>query len=151
VLVGSKWYGSNETDDYLRQVQLMTKELKGPVVFTGFLPPSEVPRYYNMGDIFVCASQWREPLARVHYEAMGAGLPIITTDRGGNTEVIQENMNGLIIKDYNNPEAFAKNISYLIENEDISIEMGKNGREIAEKNYNWNRVANQLLEAFATV
>ena len=151
VLVGSKWYGSNETDDYVRQVQLMTKELKGPVVFTGFLPPSEVPYYYNIGDIFVCASQWREPLARVHYEAMGAGLPIITTDRGGNAEVIQENVNGLIIKDYNNPEAFAKNISYLIENEDEAIEMGKNGREIAEKNYNWNRVADQLLEVFATV
>lgn len=151
VLVGSKWYGKNETDDYLKQVQIMAKELKGPVVFTGFLTPKEVPFYYNIGDIFVCASQWNEPLARVHYEAMAAGLPIITTDRGGNAEVIQENTNGLIVKDYNNPDNFASKISYLIGNEDISIEMGKNGRKLAEEKYSWNRVAAQILEAFSTI
>jgi len=53
-----------------------------------------------VGDIFVCASQWNEPLARIHYEAMAAGLPIITTDRGGNAEIFEDNVNGIIIKDY---------------------------------------------------
>jgi len=56
------------------------RTIKRPVVFTGFIPPSEIPPYYNVGDIFVCASSGMSP-ARIHYEAMAAGLPIITTDR----------------------------------------------------------------------
>ena len=46
-------------------------------------------------------------LARVHYEAMAAGLPIITTDRGGNGEIFVQDVNGLLIKDYSNPELFS--------------------------------------------
>ncbi|PAB56358.1 glycosyltransferase family 4 protein [Anaeromicrobium sediminis] len=151
LFVGSKWYGKNETDDYIKKLQTFSKTLNGPVIFTGFLTPKEIPKYYNMGDIFVCASQWQEPLARVHYEAMGAGLPIITTDRGGNAEVMEENINGLLLKEYNNPQAMAEKIIYLLENEDAALRMGKMGRKFALEKYNWDRVASQLLDLFKTI
>lgn len=151
LFVGSKWYGSNATDDYIVKIQEMAKKLKGPAIFTGFLTPQEIPKYYNMGDIFVCASQWREPLARVHYEAMAAGLPIITTARGGNAEVMQENINGFTIEEYNNPDVMAEKINYLLEHEEEAIGMGKAGRKLAEEKYNWQRVAKQLLDLFDTV
>lgn len=146
VFVGSKWYGSNVTDDYVKHLQIMTEKLKGPVVFTGFIPPREIPGYYNIGDIFVCASQWLEPLARVHYEAMAAGLPIITTERGGNPEVIQNNINGLTVKEYDSSDVMAEKIAYLLENQNVARDMGEKGRRFAEEKYNWNRVAYQLLE-----
>jgi spore coat protein SA len=146
VFVGSKWYGSNEEDSYTKQLQIMTQQLEGPVVFTGFLPPSEIPRYYGLGDVFVCVSQWREPLARIHYEAMAAGLPIITTKRGGNAEVVETGVNGIVVKDYDNPEAVAESICYLVENEERALEMGRTGRRLAEQSYGWERVAKQLLD-----
>ena len=149
--MGSKWYGKNETDDYVKELKDLSKTLSQPVVFTGFLTPKVIHKYYNMGDIFVCASQWREPLARVHYEAMGAGLPIITTDRGGNAEVIEENINGLLIKEYDNPEVMAEKIIYLLENEDTALKMGKAGRKLALEKYNWKTVSSQLLELFETI
>ncbi|WP_432665443.1 glycosyltransferase family 4 protein [Wukongibacter baidiensis] len=148
LFVGSKWYGKNQTDDYIKKLQDFSKTLNGPVIFTGFLAPKVIPKYYNMGDIFVCASQWREPLARVHYEAMGAGLPIITTDRGGNAEVIEENVNGLLIRDYSNHEVMAEKIIYLLENEYNALKMGEMGRKFAVEKYNWDRVASQLLDLF---
>lgn len=151
VFVGSKWYGSNATDKYVKKVQEFAKKLKGKVIFTGFLVPDEIVKYYNMGDIFVCASQWREPLARVHYEAMAAGLPIITTDRGGNVEVIEENVNGIAIKEYDNVDVMAEKIIYLLENENLALNMGKMGRKVAEEKYHWNRVANDLLRLFESV
>lgn len=148
MLVGSKWYGKNSTDEYIQELQVLSRELPGPVIFTGFLPPAEIPEYYQLGDIFVCASQWREPLARVHYEAMAAGLPIISTDRGGNAEVIEPGVNGFVIQEYDNPLIMAKNINYFIENPEIALKMGKMGRHMAEETYNWDRVANQLLNLF---
>ena len=78
----------NEEDEYGIYCKNLCNDISDNVVFTGFIPPSEIPQYYNLGDIFVCASQWEEPLARVHYEAMAAGLPIITTDRGGNEKYL---------------------------------------------------------------
>ncbi|MFA6669954.1 MAG: glycosyltransferase family 4 protein [Bacillota bacterium] len=151
MIVGSKWYGGNTNDTFTHQLKTMVEGLKGSVVFTGFLPPYEIPRHFSVGDIFVCASQWREPLARVHYEAMAAGLPIITTDRGGNAEVIRSGYNGLVVKEFNRPEAIAEKIRYLLNHEAIARSIGMMGRKIAEEQYNWERVANQLLELFATV
>ncbi|WP_066505002.1 glycosyltransferase family 4 protein [Abyssisolibacter fermentans] len=147
VFVGSKWYGKNQTDDFITKLQLMSNELKGPVIFTGFLPPKVIPDYYSIGDIFVCASQWDEPLARIHYEAMAAGLPIITTNRGGNKEVIN-NKNGFYINEYDNPDLFADKITYLLNNSEVRENMGREGRKLVEQVYNLNRTANQLLELF---
>lgn len=151
VIVGSKWYGKNEADDYTKSLQKLTSNLKYPVVFTGFLPPSEIPQHYNLGDIFICSSQWNEPLARVHYEAMAAGLPIITTNRGGNAEVISHGENGLIINDYTNPDAFAEQIDYLLSNTSAAFEMGRTGRKLAEQKYCWERVAADIEKQFSKV
>ena len=148
VLVGSKWYGENQEDSYVRQVKQMADALDTDVVMTGFLPPNEIISHYYLGDVFICASQWREPLARVHYEAMAAGLPIITTDRGGNAEVVKGKGNGIVISEYNQPQAFADSITYLLEQPDIAMEMGTVGRRLAEEKYSWKRVAMELNDLF---
>lgn len=148
MFVGSKWYGSNLTDEYIRELQELGTRLKNPAVFTGFLAPQEIHKYYHMGDIFVCASQWAEPLARVHYEAKAAGLPIISTARGGNTEVMQQMVNGIIIEEYNNPDVMAEKIEYLLEHEEEALNMGKAGRKEVVEKYNWKRVASELLHLF---
>ncbi|MGI6667898.1 MAG: glycosyltransferase family 4 protein [Acetivibrionales bacterium] len=145
VIVGSKWYGSNETDEYTAYVKSLSKKLPGPVIFTGFVPPHEIPGYYCMGDIFVCASQWNEPLARVHYEAMASGLPIITTNRGGNAEVVSGFGNGVVIDEYNNPDAMAEEISQLLDDPAKGMEMGMKGRKLAEEEFNWEKVASRIL------
>jgi spore coat protein SA len=147
VIVGSKWYGDNNGDQYTQSLNALAKTLKGPVVFTGFIPPAEIAKYFNLGDVFICASQWEEPLARVHYEAMAAGLPIITTNRGGNAEVVnQEYGNGIAIEDYSNPSVFAEKINYLLNNPTEAIKLGETGRDHAIKKYRWKRVAKDLLK-----
>ena len=149
VVVGSKWYGANKADDYTLSLNTFAKTLKGPVVFTGFVPPSEMPKYFSLGTVFLCASQWEEPLARVHYEAMAAGLPIITTNRGGNAEVVKEAYgNGIAIDDYSNPNVFAEKINYLLNNPTVANELGKTGRNYAVEKYSFERVANELLRLF---
>ena len=144
-IIGSKWYGNNEADDYANSVQAAAKKLPGPVVVTGFVPPSEIPPLYNIGDIFVCASQWNEPLARVHYEAMAAGLPIITTNRGGNAEVVEGYGNGTVINEYSDPQAFASSITRLLDDPVTAREMGMAGRKLSEERFNWQRVAAEVL------
>lgn len=147
VIVGSKWYGGNKQDDYTKSLTQLAEKINGRIVFTGFVTPDEIPSYYNLGDIFVCPSQWNEPLARVHYEAMAAGMPIITTNRGGNAEVVSGFGNGFVLDDYLNRNAFVKHINFLINNPFKALIMGVRARLIAIKNYKWERVARDVKKA----
>ena len=62
----------------------LTRELglTGRVRFHGWLDRSKVDGFYRAADIFVFPS-YREPGGNVVFEAMGYGLPLIVSNRGG--------------------------------------------------------------------
>ncbi|WP_235179019.1 glycosyltransferase family 4 protein [Bacillus cihuensis] len=151
VIVGSKWFSDDRIDEFGLNLRKLAEKLgKNKVVFTGFIPPSEIPAHFLVGDVFVCSSQWQEPLARVHYEAMGAGLPIITTNRGGNAEIIKHLENGIVIDDYTNSESFADAITYLLSNEKVADSIARTGRLFVESNYGFEHVSQRLEHLYAT-
>ncbi len=148
VVVGSKWYGGNDSDDYVRFIERVASNLGDRVVFTGYIPSATVAKYYAAADAFVCASQWEEPLSRTTYEAMSAGLPVITTSRGGNSEVVRGTGAGLIVDDYTNPREFAHHVMYLYDNPEVARDMGRTGRALAETRYTWERVAGEIHDLY---
>lgn len=75
--------------------------------FVGFVPPSEVARYYTASDIFVFSSI-TETQGLVVQEAMTYGLPAICVAGGGAGASIEDGVNGLLVK--NDPEQFAASV-----------------------------------------
>lgn len=144
VLVGSKWYGADEMTDFVAYLQNLTSRSPVPVVTTGFITPDQVNQWFAAGDLFVCPSVWQEPLARVHYEAMAAGLPIITTRRGGNPEVVEGAGVGSVVDDPESPEAMAQAILTLLRSSSTRQAMGQAGRALALERYTWDRVAGEI-------
>lgn len=144
VLVGSKWYGEDRISDYVAYVRALAARAELKVHTTGFVPADEVHHWFAAGDLFVCASQWEEPLARVHYEAMASGLPIITTARGGNPEVVRGRGNGFVVEEPEDPAAFARPISKLLGDSGLRAEMGRRGRSMAEERFGWDRVIREI-------
>ncbi|AOZ94825.1 glycosyl transferase [Paenibacillus crassostreae] len=144
MIVGSKWFHDERIDRYGERIRELASGFGDQIRFTGFIQPKELPTIFLLGDVFVCSSQWQEPLARVHYEAMGAGLPIITTNRGGNAEIIKHNENGFVIDDYTNPQAFAESISYLFNHPHEASRLAKAGRAFVEINHGYEHVARRL-------
>ncbi|OJD58292.1 glycosyltransferase family 4 protein [Bacillus sp. NH11B] len=151
VFIGSKWFGDNNVNNYVKHLYTLGAMFQNNVIFIKFVKPKDIPTLYTMSDIFVCSSQWQEPLARVHYEAMAAGLPIITSNRGGNPEVIEDGKNGYIVNDFENPDAYAEKIISLLNNESKREQMGKYGRLKVEKDFGWNRVAMNLIGVYKEV
>ncbi len=150
VLVGSKWYSDDEISDYVAYVRALAARCPIPVVTTGFVAPNEVHKWFWLGDLFVCPSQWEEPLARVHYEAMAARLPIVTTARGGNPEIIVPGTNGVVVEQPEDPKALANQIGRLLSDSELRQTMGRNGRRLAKQHYKWDRVAREILDVWGT-
>jgi len=152
VIVGGKWFSDNRLNSYVRYLYHLAKPLGEHVIFTKFVPPEEIPNIFLMADVFVCSSQWNEPLARVHYEAMAAGIPLITTNRGGNGEILDDENNGILVHHYDQPTAFVDRIDYLLSKLGFAQRLAFNGRKFVEENFDFvhvtKRLENVYLEAF---
>lgn len=148
VFIGSKWFGDDDLNNYVRHLYTLGAMYQDHVTFIKFVKPKDIPDLFVMSDVFVCSSQWQEPLARVHYEAMAAGLPMITSNRGGNPEVIEEGKNGHIVHDFENSDEYARLINSLLGDRSKCERMGKYGRQKVERDFGWNQVASNLLRVY---
>ncbi|MGJ7034310.1 glycosyltransferase family 4 protein [Anoxybacillus eryuanensis] len=151
IIVGGKWFSDNRPNEYVRFLHRLAKPYKDRIQFTNYIPSEHIPHIFTMGDVFVCSSQWHEPLARVHYEAMAAGVPIITTNRGGNSEVIEHHKNGLVIDDYASPKAFARAINELLHDKEKALALAYEGRKRAETMFSFANTAEQLERLYITI
>ena len=105
-------------------------------------------QYLNCADIFALASL-HEGFGIVYQEAMSCGLPIVTTNVGGQTDFLKEGHNALLCPPQN-PETLARSIQTLCSNEQLRKTLGQNNRE-AIKTHSIEKVARQYLEHFNRV
>ncbi|MCU0972137.1 MAG: glycosyltransferase, partial [Gammaproteobacteria bacterium] len=76
--------------------QVAALGLQGHVRFLGPMPPERVKLPLSASDVFVLATS-NEGWANVFLEAMACGLPVVTTDVGGNREVVSEPRLGTVV------------------------------------------------------
>ncbi len=150
VIVGGKWFSDDGLNQYVKSLYSLAKPLQDKIIFTKYVPPDEIPSLLLMADVFICSSQWEEPLARVHYEAMASGTPIITTNRGGNAEVITHKMNGYIVDDYKKPLSYAKAIDFYFSQPEMTSWIIRKGREFVEANFQFKHVSRRLTDVYET-
>ena len=87
--------------------------------------------FYENIDIFVLPSIQPEPFGLVVIEAMEKELPVVATNHGGPTEIIDNEINGYLV-DYRKSDEMSKRILELIND----IELRKNMGEKAKKKRN---------------
>ena len=117
MIIGGTFYGnaSNE-NEFVRSLKTKAKPIEDRIVFTGFVPYAEIPRYLKTADIAVLPSMWDEPFGLTIVEALAVGLPLITTRSGGipeicegaativNRENVVDNLATAILDLYKHPE-----------------------------------------------
>jgi len=98
-------------------------------------------------DIFALPSLW-EGLPLVILEAMAAKKPIIATNVGGNTEVIKDNLNGILV-DPERPDLLADAIISLAGNKTLMEQIANNAYSSYEKNYSVSAMAGKYMKLYA--
>ncbi|MDP3332926.1 MAG: glycosyltransferase [Methylococcaceae bacterium] len=96
----------------LRQ-QVKDLDLVEHVRFLGSLPSDQLKTPLSAADVFVLATA-NEGWANVFLEAMACGLPVITTDVGGNAEVVNDEALGAIVT-FGDPQALQEALSAALE------------------------------------
>jgi glycosyltransferase involved in cell wall biosynthesis len=68
------------------------------VIAPGWAERSDVLRAMKRAEALIFPSTWPEPLSRVLLEALALGTPIAAMDTGGTSELIENNLSGLLAR-----------------------------------------------------
>ena len=108
-------------------------------------------KLYQSTDIFVLPSVTRlEAFGLVTLEAMACGKPVIVSNVPGVRDVITAEYNGLLFETMNARD-LADKINQLVKDDDLSIELGKNGRKTVLEKYNWNIIIEEYVKLYNSV
>ncbi len=97
-------------------------------------------------DVFVSSSS-SEALSMAIIEAMAVGKPVIATDVGGNSELIQHGVDGLLVP-YGSPRALADAIVSLLNDKNRSDQLGASAQSKARSCFAASRMAEQYGDLY---
>lgn len=110
-------------------------EIDEQVVFAGERPWDDIGRYYQIGDVFVSASQ-SETQGLTYIEALAAGLPVIAKADKCLDGVIENYVNGFL---FNDTEDFIEALNLIIFNDlkkkQLSLEAIKTSRRFSAESF----------------
>ena len=115
------------------------------IIYRPFIADDKkIADYYQASDIFIHLSLADNcPLTIL--EAMACGIPVVASKVGGIPELIEEDKNGILVEPKNSEELTIA-LKKLLENSSLREEMGKAGREIAQKQFGIREQAKHYLE-----
>ena len=107
---------------------------------------SDIAKVFSNANIVVLPS-YREGLPKVLIEAAACGRAVITTDVAGCRDAIEPNVTGLLCK-VKDAKSLASMIEKLIIDNKLRNSMGKEGRKLAQKEFDINKVVKKHFEIY---
>ena len=124
------------------------------VLFTGFIPETDLPDYYRAADIFVLPTIELEGFGLVTLEALASGTPVLGTPIGGTQEILGQLDKKYLFRDVH-PDALAELIietsRSFIEHPEEWQTVSLQCRQFVEQHYTWERNINALEKVLTHV
>jgi glycosyltransferase involved in cell wall biosynthesis len=124
-----------------------TKHPAAEVSFRGHLSGPDLAQAYADADVFVFPTRG-EGSARVVYEAMAAGLPVVTTRQAGS--VVTDGFDGMVIE-AGDREALLYALQQLFDNPAEAARMGGSARETIEQKYTWPEYRRKIAALYQDI
>ncbi|MEM2741859.1 MAG: glycosyltransferase family 4 protein, partial [Nitrososphaeria archaeon] len=101
---------------------------------------------YQRSSIFVLPSL-KEALPMSILESLACGTPVVATTVGGIPEIIRNNENGILVPQ-NDEKKLAEAIDYLLQNKDVRVRLGQNGRKNIVERFSYRSSIKKLLKIY---
>ena len=128
--------------DYKAKIEELASN--GIIVYHGLV--DDMISIHSLSQCTIHPTYYPEGLSNVLLESCACGRPIITTDRPGCREVIEDGVNGLLIKQKNSKDLIEKIEKFLAMSREQRIAMGLAGRKKVEKEFDRKIVIEKYME-----
>jgi len=119
------------------------------VMFTGFVDDETLRKLQKCADVSVVPSLF-EPFGIVALEAMAAKSPVVVSDTGGLSEIVEHDVTG--VKVYaDNPESLAWGIVKVLADDGYGNWLRNNAYKGIQEKYDWNKIAQQTKTIYNNV
>lgn len=115
------------------------------VIFTGKVPLSDIPIYYQLGNVFVTASK-SETQGLTVVEAISSSLPVVAVKDDSFVNSVIEDFNGFVFTD---DEKYINSISKLYEDKDLYNRLSNQSRLLSE-DFSSEYFALKVLKVYET-
>lgn len=115
-------------------------------IFTGLVPPSEVPRYVGVMDALVHLSR-REGLPRALPQAMAAAKPVVAFDCDGAREVCLDGETGFLLKP-GDLSGLSQSLERLAGDTTLRQRLGQRGQEFVKERFPTERMVEELFALY---
>jgi len=128
---------------YRRYIQ---RHIEESVIFIGFVPPEDLPRYYASCDVFCSPATGAESFGIVLLEAMASQKPIVASDIPGYRKVMEHDKQGLLFRPCDAGDLADKLID-MLQDSGRRKSMGMQGRKTA-LSYNWRNITERIVSLY---
>ncbi|HFK5527016.1 TPA: glycosyltransferase family 4 protein [Elizabethkingia anophelis] len=135
---------ANNYENIVKQEKL---EIQNSIHFYGHKNPSELVALVNVADI-VCFPSEGENFSLSLLEVMAMQKPIICSNIGAFTEIIEDSKNGFIAK---NSLEFAEKIEILFKNEQLKKVISLEARKTVNKKFSLERMLNETITYYKEI
>ena len=122
--------------------QHLVNEHPKNVFFMGNIPKAGA--YCSIADLFMLPSDY-EGLPMVILEAMSFGKPVVASNVGGISEIVENDKNGYTVE--NDANLFAEKIKYILDNENVYEEFSKNTLE----RFNRDLIVDKMVDSYLKI
>ena len=113
------------------------------VFFMGNIPNAGA--YCSIADLFMLPSNY-EGLPMVILEAMSFGKPVVASNVGGISEIVEDDKNGYTVE--NNADLFAEKIKYILSNEDVYEKFSNYALKRFEKDLTVDKMVDSYMKCY---
>jgi len=122
------------------ETQVSNLGLERHFIFLG--QREDVPEILAACDLAVLPSQ-AEGLPNAILEYLAAGLAMVATNVGGNTEIVEDGVTGLLVPP-DNAELLAAAVLRLLRAPDLACRLGDRGREYVRRTFGFDKLVEQI-------
>ena len=126
----------------------------GAILLPGQVPYEEVADYYSLIDVFVCPrkrmrlTELVTPLKPL--EAMAMAKPVLASDVGGLSELIQHGSTGMLFR-ADDAASLVEQATHLASSQQLRVSLGLAARAHVERERSWARVVSRYLELYGSL
>ena len=113
--------------------ELKALQEQGIVVYHGMV--SDIAEIHKFCSCTVLPTYYPEGLCNVLLESLACGRPIITTDRAGCREVVEDGVNGFVVKQQDSNDLIEKIERFVSMSREEQMQLGLNGRRKIEQEF----------------